>query len=137
MIEIKFRCWNKNLKKMQFFDGIFNSAPYTEKSNFSQYESCPEYHELILMQYIGLKDKNDIEIYTDDLLKVPNDFIKEFMGHKISYSVLTIKLLNGKFCAVNNNNEIPYDCNLNIYNNSKKIEVIGNIHENHELLDNK
>ena len=68
MREIKFRAWNKTLNKIQYFNGIFNEHPYTETSTFAQYESCKKYHELEIMQFTGLKDKNGKDIYEGDFL---------------------------------------------------------------------
>ena len=64
----KFRAWDKKEKKFHYFEGIFNQRPYTEKSTFLQYDSSPEYHELILEQFTGLHDRNG-NWYGGDLFK--------------------------------------------------------------------
>jgi hypothetical protein len=59
--EIKFRAWNKNLGKMITDIGLFSD---NEPDEYFNEDDC------ILMQYTGLKDKNGVEIYEGDVLKV-------------------------------------------------------------------
>jgi len=70
MNEIECRAWDEKLKKFHYFKGIFNHRPYTEHSTFPQYESCPEYHKLIIELYIDLYDQTGEEkVYYNDLVK--------------------------------------------------------------------
>jgi uncharacterized phage protein (TIGR01671 family) len=83
-----------------------------------------EGERLPLMQYTGLKDKNGVEIYEDDLFKSeihnPSNFRVEF--------------LEGAWCATSPHVE-DYPTDMNHFGTA--IEVIGNIHENPELLENE
>jgi uncharacterized phage protein (TIGR01671 family) len=67
--DLKFRYWDKNLKKMTYVNGIFNKKPYTEKSSYLQYESSKEYHDVVVMRCIGEKDSQDKDIYEGDIVE--------------------------------------------------------------------
>ena len=72
--------------------------------------------EKTIGQYTGLKDRNGREIYEGDVLRHDNYTIK-------------VEWLNGGFCDCHSNINIPLRYfSLNHY------EVIGNIHDNPELL---
>lgn len=120
--EIKFRMWHKKSKKMfdvesiNFKDSVlnmWNSIVYT-LSTFSL-------DDVILMQYIGLHDKNGKEIYEGDILKSIqwNDIY--LVKHIGTAYYLCRKGKNGF-------NKIT------TWNNAEKSEVIGNMYDNPELL---
>ena len=67
-----------------------------------------------LMQYTGLKDKNGVEIYEGDIVTLGEDYINFSIGFE-----------DGAFCSSANGYDGDY----------KEYEVIGNIHQNPELLE--
>ena len=104
MREIKFRAWDKDLKKL--------TEPFYVGSQISMI--CePE------MQYTGLKDKNGKEIYEGDILR--DDRVDEYNLYEIKWNEY------GTY-ADGLEDEIWEDV-ANDY-----LEVIGNIYENPELL---
>jgi len=132
MREIKFRAWNKKEK--------FMGEPFriTElKDLFSQYTSQKEYFvpevldfdDCILMQFIGLKDKNGKEIYNDFIVKYKDEHGEEQIGVVIDlgYKIYIEAVLGDE--EGNQDLELHPDY-------CKEIEVIGNIYENPELLRN-
>lgn len=98
--EIKFRAFkNENGRNRMFSWGEV-------KKEFQLYLNCKD---TFVMQFTGLKDKNDKDIYDGDILKG---------GIYLSYEV--------KWDYI--------DCGWNISENAKYFEIIGNIYENAELL---
>ena len=83
-----------------------------------------------LMQYTGLKDKNGVGVYEGDLLINSRGRISEVVWHEFSASFDTNFVRDTK-------PEIASSMGLqnNMWKNSA--EVIGNIHENPELLEAK
>ena len=59
MREIKFRAWNRQMNRMEYF-GLGDTVPYyyDENSNAIRYE---------VMQYTGLHDKNGKKAYSQDI----------------------------------------------------------------------
>lgn len=115
MRELKFRAWEE--VEMVYEGGT--SLNYTHSwSLLREYE--------ILMQYIGLKDKNGKEIYEGDILKSSTKLADYF---EVYYS-------DGGFKYRNKSKFI--DLSFAGHNHLGKIlsilEVVGNIYENPQLL---
>ena len=122
MREIKFRAWDKEIKKMcqisniDFAERQARAIRIYESGLGASWEN---FDVLELMQYTGLKDKNDVEIYEGDLVQVegllPNDPFKVWFR-------------SGLFHIGNWNTQ-------GFMNAFDFYEVVGNIYENPELLE--
>ena len=79
-------------------------------------------------QYTGLKDKNGVEIYEDDILQTFNDVTGKKMANRL---VVEYEELENCGCCTYDSG-IGFNFNLN---SPSTCEVIGNIYENPELLE--
>jgi len=127
--EINFRFWDKLTKKIIYPEEVWFKPKSIDLCSkwavvhrveglaFSITDSC----NAELMQYTGLKDKNGKEIYEGDIFKYyPYQSLPE-IG----------KVLFKDACFIYNIHGDEYM--LSELNN--QIEVIGNIHENKDLLN--
>ena len=110
MRDIKFRAWDN--KEMHYTlnedGGYIDYFPLRSLLN--------HHNDFVWMQYTGLKDKNGKEIYEGDILNNDNNF-----KMKVGFD-------NGAFTI---QNVMPIRPLMERLNNH---EIIGNIHENPELL---
>lgn len=121
MREIKFRVWDKDEKLMKEVDSLNFPLQKQSGKDVTAYNQKEDYHEWIyeyeLMQYIGLKDKNNKEIYEGDIVEFYSNVEDEIITEKVEYH-FGIYRAGDYFVG-------------KIYN---KCEVIGNIYENKDLL---
>lgn len=133
MREIKFRAWLKygketvdgkeivDVEEIDFMNKVINYIDNDYENN--RQEIIGAYFEDIeLMQYTGLKDKNNKEIYEGDILSDGND--------EKPYKVI---FENGSFRAEFEGDFEEYSFDL-IDVVAQGCEVVGNIYENSELL---
>lgn len=139
MREIEFRAWCKTEKSMinilyDIYYIIKKRGVYTIHDIIGS--SLKENYEL--MQYIGLQDKNGVEIFEGDIVKIDNSrwHEKDYIGiieHGENISC-DGNIYFGFYINWINNNIIRKDIYFWVTN--RNIEVIGNIYENPDLLEN-
>jgi len=118
--EIKFRAWDKKLKEME-------DNPVSDIEGWTVNDQLEDLRDKkILMQYTGLKDKNDKEIYEGDLVRYQYD---KNLNWEVYYNDGAFWLRSGDR-IVGDANAID-DAETAIH--WEECEVIGNIHENPEL----
>lgn len=116
MREIKFRAWDK-LNKEMFNVEIID---FQERKLYKDSVSYCKFENIELMQYTGLKDMKGKEIYEGDIVTLHNGKYKVIFNTEEARFVLR----DDEFEL-----EIPFT-----NNNSKRMEIVGNIYENSELL---
>lgn len=123
--EIKFRAWDTLNKIMLELYGFIKTVELDESVYIVQGPEIDDTiicDDLIIMQYTGLKDKNGKEIYEGDIIS--GDFFNE------KFKTMGEVIYSEHFCfyaSKNLSGETPL-FKIN------RIEIIGNIHENPELL---
>lgn len=120
--EIKFRAWD-NVDYM--------SSPFTLKD--IQEGKIQFTEEAKIMQFTGLRDKNGKEIYEGDILELKYPLSSRDGDDWDDYKLIRVAITfqSGSFWFTC---EGFTDCNWHFYNESER-QIIGNIHENPELLN--
>ena len=121
MRKIKFRAWDKEYSCMIYDicvgvcrgqDIVLEEIPGYEFNEWGERKNC------IPLEYTGLKDKNDKEIYESDIVKshgIHGEYVGEIVWERRGFKIRVMDIVD------------------NIYS-EEILEVIGNIYENSELF---
>ncbi len=130
---IKFRAWDKDTKEMEIVGAIdWDEHGKVLTCNTEKHKHyMTEPNQFVLMQYTGLRDKNGVEIYEGDIANITLGLVEK--GGYTERGVMEFNIPSAQFSFL---------CRDSLFEEPQerpdafKVEVIGNIYENPELLNN-
>lgn len=118
---IKFRAWDTTNKEFvnDVMIDLSGKVYYNDKINI--YSQWREVVNIITLRYTGLNDKNGKEIYVGDIIKLKID----------DKNLYIVEFSLGSFVLCSDFGEDYIIGNIK----TNYIEIVGNVHQNPELLE--
>lgn len=137
MREIKFRAFIHPYCGGGIPQECYNTMDYSKNYELDDFFNLYKPHFFEVMQFTGLKDKNGKEIYEGDIVASrtlhEENWGNDFQNYEVGF-------YNGSFCFMLKNQPVRQwkDGSHDWYSientENFEIEIIGNIHENPELI---
>lgn len=121
--EIKFRTWVIDNKKMLHGRNAMAIKRFTPNYGHTD-------NEVVVMQYAGLMDKNSVEIFEGDILRLRNGQLTEVFFQSGSFVI-------SKLTTVSLHDKKKANITHLLCNESLDSAIVGNIYEHPELLETK
>lgn len=131
MREIKFRAWDLKDRKMYYCVSVWDNYCSWDADSFKSED------EAIIMQYAGIRDKNNKEIYEGDIVTLRRiAYPKHPLQHEETEKHLLVKWSFDGFVLYDERGRNIRYHSLRPFRKEAEmsLEVIGNIYENPELL---
>jgi len=130
MRELKFRAWDDSDKEK----GAYMLGPYDLTDSIFDYVGI---RSLKLMQFTGLQDKNVSDVYEGDILEFKNDLGRQNL-HKV-FRVDGGLVINSHSDDICKDSIVFYEACADMQTSQwiRQCEIIGNIHQNPELIKNQ
>nr|WP_314655394.1 YopX family protein [uncultured Fusobacterium sp.] len=124
MREIKFRAWHKEEKIIGEVLGIdiLHKEIFFSNEDVDCYEHT-DFKDIELMQYTGLKDKNNKEVYEGDIVKLRANHGIGVIKYYDEWGAFVVEYIKPRPLTV---------LGMNYY--KEDIEILGNIYKNPELI---
>ena len=124
MKEFKFRAWIKNYNCYADVLGFEQDRLFVQfqSGERAQHRLYVPIEDCVIEQYTGLKDKNGKEVYEGDIVEY-DWYIRDDKSYRVKEKVV----FDDMGARVGNDR----------IRNCSNVEVIGNIHENDDLLEEK
>ena len=124
MREIKFRAWHKEEKIIGEVLGIdiLHKEIFFSNEDVDCYEHT-DFKDIELMQYTGLKDKNNKEVYEGDIVKLRANHGIGVIKYYDKWGACVVEYIKPRPLTV---------LGMNYY--KEDIEILGNIYKNPELI---
>jgi len=136
--EIKFKAWDRR-KKLMLIPTAVTSFRISFNGEIWFEDELLDNDDLILRQYTGIKDKNDDEIYEGDILGIPIRCFNQGNVETTDVQKMIVECKIGDVSQTYGHGHHGEDKFSGFrldgyYGGADKWEIIGNIHQNPELI---